>query len=307
MSSDAAPPVNIQTLVGAERLRRLERLRNGPGLLFLAGHFAVLGLSGVLVWASRDSLWLWPAMFVHGVVLVHLFGPQHEAAHMTAFKSRWLNTAVNWITGVLIFDQPTYFRLEHSAHHRFTQDVERDPERIPAADSVGGYFWYLTGLPYYWALATTLVRTARGRFIKSEEAFIPKSWRGRVARHSAIMLAIYGVAIIASVALMSDAILVYWALPLLLGQPVQRAIRKTEHGGCDKSPNFLRNTRTTLTNPVLRLLGWNMAYHAEHHAMTTVPFFRLGRAHDAVKDHLQFVARGYGAATADVLRRARGS
>jgi fatty acid desaturase len=307
MSATASQPVNIQSLVGAERLRALEGLRNGPGLLFLAGHFALLGLTGWMVWQSRGSGWLWPAMFVHGVVLVHLFGPQHEAAHMTAFRSRWLNTAVNWLTGVLIIDQPTYFRLEHSAHHRFTQDVERDPERIPAADSVGGYFWYLTGLPYYWALATTLVRTARGRFVASEEAFIPKSWRGRVARHSQIMLAIYGAAILASVLLRSEAIVILWAIPLVVGQPVQRAIRMTEHGGCTKSLDFLTNTRTTLTNPLLRLLGWNMAYHAEHHAMTTVPFFRLGRAHDALKDHLQFLACGYGAATADVLQRARAS
>lgn len=40
------------------------------------------------------------------------------------------------------------------------------------------------------------------------------------------------------------------------------------------------NTRTTLTTRVVRFLAWNMPYHAEHHAMPSVPFHKLPVLHD---------------------------
>ena len=43
--------------------------------------------------------------------------------------------------------------------------------------------------------------------------------------------------------------------------------------------NGLTNTRTTLTNAAVRLLMWNMPFHAEHHLYPSIPFHRLADAH----------------------------
>jgi fatty acid desaturase len=53
--------------------------------------------------------------------------------------------------------------------------------------------------------------------------------------------------------------------------------------------NGLTNTRTTLSNAVVRLLMWNMPYHAEHHLYPSIPCHRLADAHAVLRDRLGFV------------------
>ena len=55
----------------------------------------------------------------------------------------------------------------------------------------------------------------------------------------------------------------------------------------------LSNTRTTLTIWPVRLLMWNLPYHAEHHLYPSIPFHALPTAHAQVRDQLGFVADGY--------------
>ena len=66
-----------------------------------------------------------------------------------------------------------------------------------------------------------------------------------------------------------------------------------EHTGCTQDRNGLTNTRTTLTGAAVRLLMWNMPFHAEHHLYPSIPFHRLPDAHTMLRDRLGFVQRGY--------------
>src|SRR5262245_35406331 len=100
-----------------ERLRLWSRRSDGPGLIHLGVHLLALAATGSLVWLSRGSLWIWPAMWVHGVVLIFLFTPLHETIHRTAFKTRALNEAVAFVIGALILLPREYFRALHFAHH----------------------------------------------------------------------------------------------------------------------------------------------------------------------------------------------
>jgi fatty acid desaturase len=56
---------------------------------------------------------------------------------------------------------------------------------------------------------------------------------------------------------------------------------------------MFENTRTTFTTRLVRLVAWNMPYHAEHHALPTVPFHKLPVLHEAVRAHLKTTANGY--------------
>jgi fatty acid desaturase len=48
-----------------------------------------------------------------------------------------------------------------------------------------------------------------------------------------------------------------------------------------------------MTSPLVRLLMWNMPYHAEHHLYPFIPFHRLAAAHAAIKTQLAYVQPGY--------------
>ncbi|MEZ5864145.1 MAG: fatty acid desaturase [Geminicoccaceae bacterium] len=294
-----------RSLVPPDRLRRLARRRDLPGLVFLGLHLSVLAFTGTLVVLTLDSWWLWPAMFLHGIVIVHLFAPFHETAHSSAFRSRRLNTAVLWATGLVLGLPPTFFRLEHAAHHAHTSDPDRDPEMVAASGSVAGYLWYATALPYFWALFSSLFRHPLGAFNAVERAFIPASQRRRVQREAVWMWVVYVTIACASIATGSTLALTCWLVPRILGEPFMRIIRMSEHGACPLVPDMLLNTRTVLTLRPIQWLNWNMAFHAEHHAIPAVPFHALPALHADLGPHLAELETGYGRTQRVILNAAR--
>jgi fatty acid desaturase len=98
---------------------------------------------------------------------------------------------------------------------------------------------------------------------------------------------------------------VYWAAPVLIGQPLLRLYLLAEHMGCPLVSDMLRNTRTTLSNAAVRRLAWNMPYHAEHHAFPAVPFHALPAVHRILRDDLVVVAPGYIAVQREILANLR--
>ncbi len=295
---------SVGDFVTHERRAELGVRRDLPGLIFLSGHLAVLGTTGYLLFLALGSYWVVHATLLHGFVLVHLFAPFHECSHGTPFRTRGLNQAVFWLTGLALFLPPLHFRLEHAAHHAYTSDPARDPEMIPMASRLSGFLLYGTAIPYFRGLLRRLTHHPLGLFTEVERRFIPAHSRRRVQRQAWIMWAGYLGIALASLWFESSAALVYWVIPRLVGEPFQRFIRMTEHVGCPSAPNMLENTRTTLTWTPLRWLAWNMPYHAEHHVVSSVPFHALPALHDELKPHLAMVAEGYLAAERDIVRKA---
>ena len=50
--------------------------------------------------------------------------------------------------------------------------------------------------------------------------------------------------------------------------------------------DYRLNCRTVYINPFSRFVYWNMNYHIEHHMYPLVPYPRLPRLHELVKDDL---------------------
>jgi fatty acid desaturase len=75
-----------------------------------------------------------------------------------------------------------------------------------------------------------------------------------------------------------------------------------EHTGCPLVPDMLANSRTTVTNAVVRFFAWNMPYHAEHHAFPSVPFHALPDLHRDLRPDLKVIAPGYLAVNRPILR-----
>jgi fatty acid desaturase len=275
-------------------LRSLAARSDRRGLAQLAGHIAALLASGVLVAKAFGSPWLAPAMLLHGILLAFLFAPLHETIHRTAFRRRWLNDAIAWVCGLAVALPPEYFRAFHFAHHRYTQDLARDPElAVPKPDSLWAYLRHISGLPYWWSRITTLVRHASGRI---DEPFITVRLRPAIVREARLYLAVYAFALIVPLAAGSPAALIFWLIPSLLGQPFLRCYLLAEHTGCPLVADMLKNTRTTRSLALVRRLAWNMPYHAEHHAYPWLPFHALPAAHRLLEPKIAVQARGYVAA-----------
>jgi fatty acid desaturase len=278
--------------------RALSARSDAKGLLHLARHLAALGATGTAIAFSAGTWWLLPAMAAHGAVLIFLFAPLHESIHRTAFRSVWLNDAVACVCGALVMLPATWFRYFHFAHHRWTQDPARDPELAAAKPaSIAAWLLHVSGARYWRAQSLGLIRRASGKV----ETFVPPKGQAAVVREARLHLLGYAAVAAAAGLAGSWAPVIYWVLPALLGQPLLRVYLLAEHTGCALGPDMLRNTRTTLTNGVVRFFAWNMPFHAEHHAFPAVPFHALPRMHGLLRDDLGVVAHGYLAVQREIL------
>ena len=281
-------------------LRSLSQRSDARGLVQLALHVGAIVATGAAIGFTRGSWWVAPAVLVHGIVLIFLFTPLHETIHRTAFHSRWLNDVVAWMTGFVILLPPEWFRQFHFAHHRWTQDPGRDPELSPPKPAtIRAWLWYATGYSYWAELTKGFFTHAVG---KVDEPYVTARTRNSVVVEARWYLAAYAAVVaIATIAGRLDLLFWYWILPVLVGQPFLRLYLLAEHTGCELSTDMLRNTRTTLTNVIVRRLAWNMPYHAEHHAFPAVPFHALPRLHESLAPHLAVVAPGYVGTTIEIF------
>ena len=304
MASAVLTPITQALREGAltrRELKALMRRSDLPAIRHLALWLPLLGVTTFTVWLSFGGPWLVPAMILHGIVVVHHFALQHECAHYTVFATRRLNDIAGQICGFIILVPNQFFRYEHCDHHTYTQLKGRDPELIELPISAGRYLWYLSAIPYWWGLLTALGRHTIGRLSDEDRTFIPKEARATIVLEARIYVACYTGIALASVATGWAGALWYWVLPSLLGQPVMRAIRMTEHVGRPNTSDFKVNTRTNLISAPMRFLCWNMNYHAEHHYAASVPFHALPALHRKLEDYVHVEPRGYLGAHFDIL------
>ncbi len=272
-----------------EQRRALIEKSDIQGLIHLTGHWGLIALFG---WLIAIEVPFWPVLMLpQGILLVFLFTLLHETSHRTVFEKVWLNRAVASVCGFALALPPDWFRYFHFDHHRYTQDPEKDPELAsPKPATWRQYVVHVSGLPVWKSHLQTLFRNAMGR---CTDSYVPETGRRKVQREAQVMIALYMLALGGSVALGSPLLLFVWILPLLLGQPFLRLYLLAEHGKCPFVANMFENTRTTFTNPLVLKLAWNMPYHAEHHALAAVPFYKLPEFHKLTAAHLQVTERGY--------------
>ena len=291
---------NNMTINHSDWLRSLSRQQKRhltlksdiKGLQSLGLHAGAIAVLGWLITTAHLPGWLMlPLMLLQGIFLVFLFTLQHETTHYTPFKTRLLNTVAGQCCGLILLLPPMWFRYFHLAHHRWTQDPQRDPELASAKPATRyQYLLYLSGLPVWKSNIATILRNAcRG----CEDNFVPIGKRRTVRIESLMMLGVYLLIAMAAIVGGFIELLYVWIIPLLLGQPFLRAYLLAEHAGCTEINNRFANTRTLITHPIVRKIAWNMPYHTEHHVYPAVPFFRLPEAHALAQQHLQQKEPGY--------------
>ncbi|MCY4180301.1 MAG: fatty acid desaturase, partial [Litoreibacter sp.] len=250
-----------------DQMADLRRKDTAKGLLHLALYICLIALTGTAI-ALGVPFW-WALLPVHGILLTFLFTLEHECTHQTPFASPTLSDRVGHACGLVLIIPFTWFRYFHLAHHRHTNDPERDPELAHGAKpkTTLGLALHLTGLRYWRAIMSQFVTNMRGQ---ARADYLPASALPRITREARIMGVIYTAA---ALSLFWTPILLWlWVVPMILGQPFLRLYLLAEHHRLPYVANMLENTRTTYTNRVIRFLAWNRPYHAEHHAAPQVTF-----------------------------------
>ncbi len=296
-------PIRPADLVPREELQALHRRTNWQGLVHISLQLSLLGGSGVLIWLSLGTWWLLPAMFVHGVQIVFLFGAHHECVHQSPFRSKWICTVLNWPLGLLLFYPPKYLWHFHMYHHKHTQDPDRDPEiAVPLPTTRASYLWFMLGFPYWQRRLQTSLRHALTG--KAPQPFVPEREKPVIVREARIMWLTYLAAAVGTAFIDPLILPLYWLGPAVLGQPALRLYQIMEHGGAAFGDQPFRNARTVRSNWLMRWYHWNMPYHAEHHLFPNVPFHALPRVHEQLKDKLEVSEPGYLAGNWRYLRAA---
>ena len=309
MAAEVVTPITQALNEGAITRRELKALMvrsNGPAFLHLVGWLTILFATGTGIYFAMGTYWFIPAMFVHGIVVVHLFSLQHECTHFSVFATRWLNNYVGQICGFLTLVPHQYFRYEHCDHHTYTQLKGRDPELIELPISAKTYLSYVSGIPYWTQLVRILCLHVIGKLTEEEKVFIPKEAYAVIILEARFYAAGYAAICIASVAAGWGGALWYWVVPSLIAQPVMRAIRMTEHVGRPNISDFKENTRTNIVSHPLQFLCWNMNYHAEHHYASSVPFHALPKLHVKLDGYIHVEPKGYLGAHVEIIRQIMG-
>lgn len=294
---------NARQVLSTEELAALNQRSTWQGLWQLGKHLAVMAVSGALLATQMQNLQnlqnlknLWvalPALVVYGFSLASMFAAMHESVHRTAFASNRLNDVVGWLAGLLSFYNGTFYRRYHKWHHRYTQIPGKDPELSdPKPQTRRDYWLEVSAIPWWIGKVKTHLKIAAGKV--QDYPFLPESAYAEVIRSTRVQLGVYAGAIALSILLGHPAaVFLYWALPLAVGQPILRAILLAEHTGCTNDDNPFTNTRTTLTTFPIKLLMWNMPFHAEHHLYPSIPFHALPAAYERLSERWRYVEKGY--------------
>jgi fatty acid desaturase len=295
------PEIDHKTLIASlnsEERRSLLVQTDRDGLIRFAWHFgSIIALAALITFGAAFQALL---ILILGILICFLFTLLHETVHRTPFKTDTLNIWVSRLCGFLTFLGPEWFRYFHFAHHRYTHDPDNDPELLsPKPQTLWQYITYLSGLPDWRDRCLTLVRNA---IRHNDDSYVPARGKAKVMREARVQLALYGAIIALSVAFQTALLIKIWLLPILLGGPFLCAYLLTEHVQCEHVPSMLENTRTTLTNRVVRFIAWNMPYHVEHHAYHSVPFHKLPEFHQHTQAHIKHLDEGYARFNRDFAR-----
>jgi len=289
-------------VVPAAVLKRLYARSDWVGVRQSGGHLALLVAGGWLVLETKGTWWVLPALLLQGILVNALFGAMHESVHYGSFKTRRFADLLAFFSGAAILNNAGFYRHYHMAHHRYTQDPLRDPELVTSGTprDWGNYLYRVSAIPFFKLRVRDILLFPFG--FRGDVTYIHERAWPEVRRWGRWLLALYAVLLVGSILLETDVLLWVWLIPLAVGAPLLRLYLVCEHTLCSNSDDGFANTRTTLSNPLLRFIMWNLPYHAEHHLLPNIAFHHLPEAHRYLRPYLKHLATGYIQVNREIMR-----
>lgn len=302
-SITATTPESSGVSLDRKALKQLSRRSDRPGLITLGLWALLLAGSGALLFFSLGTWGVVPATILYGSILtVPAYALSHECAHGTAFRTRWLNELVFWVTSFIFFEGPHFRRYAHARHHTYTWIRAKDaqmPFNTPL--TLKGWLLEVSDLGQYVYDGGHMVRNALGRFDAEVIDFAPASELPKLKRESRIFLALY-FALAAAAAAGALWVLTFLVIPRLVGGVTMQLYTIIQHAElAEDQPDLTKSTRSFTTNRFGDFLYANMSSHLEHHLYPVVPFHALPRLNEALRDQLPAPSRGLLRTNAEVF------
>jgi len=264
-------------------LRALNTRSDLRGWVQILGHIGAIIAAGILHAQAIGSFWVILTGFGLGVLLNFLYAGQHELSHGTVFATKQLNEAWGRLIGFLMIFPRDFDQVMHFAHHKWTQDWDRDGELVREPYTLTTYLLWLSGITYWRNRIFGVLRRARGIIV---EPFIRKDEEAKVIRESRIHLGLYALIILGSLIMGNWGWATFWLIPMILTKPIHQLQNTIEHLGLSHEDDILENTRSTRANALVRWLCWQMPYHTAHHTFPSVPFWKLQALNDKIEQKI---------------------
>lgn len=263
---------------------------------FFTMYFYII-LSGiVLVYSYRMPIWfIIIAHIAFAIGFCSSFACEHETVHKTAFKSKILNLTAARLCSLIQLYPPTMFQELHFTHHRYTHIPGKDPEisfggkPIPSTvSSVPMYIVWISGIPLFFVKFFILFGGLIGMpnfYRNSVFPFFRPRMRFLFFLESLFVIGVHSIFIFLAMYFNPGFWFIYSGL--YIGHMFLAIYLITEHNGLPHTGNIMEKTRSMKTFPILKLIMWNMPYHAEHHAFPAVPFHALPELRKGLEEEIK--------------------
>jgi fatty acid desaturase len=196
-----------------------------------------------------------------GFILSGFLNAAHFYLHREDIKpQRRRMIGVLWCIPILA--NFTSFERRHLAHHRIT-GVEGDPDLHPDYKNIFEYLYSHSGITLWANTFKAVFRRALWRYdrIKNDrKPIFQENW--------AIVAWIITVAIF--LFYFPKVLLLCYLGPLLFYPIMVVFFSLPEHYGINGTDKISLNTRSVISNGIVRFYQWNANYHAEHHFYPTI-------------------------------------
>ena len=263
-----------------EQIRAKNDFRNIFALIFDWG-LIVLGMSIFYYYPSIFS-------FIAAVVVIGsrqfaLAVLVHDGAHNLLFSNSKVNDFISqWLCAYPIFQDNRVYKPYHLKHHRFTETKD-DPDLALSAPFPITKKSFLRKI-----LRDVTGITGFRRYSQALLSILSTGGDTTYSKMKGIWFKIHGFIITNTLIFMAISISFHWSLYFLLWwlpaftyySLIIRIRNIAEHCVTSGSTD-LDNTRTTLTNPIVRFMmaPHRVNYHLEHHLFMMCPWYNLPKAH----------------------------
>lgn len=235
----------------------------------------------------------------------------HETAHRTAFKTKWLNEAVFYLTSWLYEEEPLHRRYIHINPHEGTWHAGLDSQ-MPFDTPMSFWDWFreASSLGFWRFHGEVALRLLRRRPTPMMRDVIPVQHFPAMQRTQAIFLVGY---ILVFMPLLFGQYWTLWffILPRIIGAPIMLQFTILQHAELqENASDICKSTRSFQGSWWVSFLYMNMENHVEHHLYSSIPFHALPKLSKELADQVPAKDPGFWRSSWDVIsivwRRSRG-
>lgn len=284
------------TLLNRQAIQAAKHYMGQPawGTVFFIGAVAI-AYTVTLTLGVLGELPLLPAYLLLAALTYFSYTPLHEAAHGNIHGERtsliWLNDLCGYVSAQMMLLPYVTHRVEHFAHHRYTNQPDRDPDHVISGMSAGLWGFIKSALAFIWSQWTYLFRDYWASAPRREkltfilEFSVALGWRFALLAWLPLQT---GLILIVAAWFTGGLFTAYW-------------FAYRPHHPYTETARY-RNTSSLIMPTWMRPLEWfwlGQNLHSIHHAFPRVPFYR----YHALFREVEPVLRAHGGPVIGVFSR----